>query len=89
MLGRFGIVIVMIAVLVCTGVLSESERFVPNIGMSVLPGVVIMIIAILFAAAADRIAGHMPEEKRQLGLLLIKLGAVILCGIGAIVVFSG
>lgn len=89
MFGRFGFIFILLIVLLCTGFVSGSETTGLNVDTSVIPGIVIMIAALILSAAAPKLVKKMPSENRQTAGLLIRLGSVALCGIGAIAVFCG
>jgi len=89
MFGRFGIVILLMIVLVCTGMISGSGSFTPNTDGNIIPGAIIIIVALVISLSAAKIVRKLPEEKRQTAANIIRLFSVFLCGIGAIVVFSG
>lgn len=89
MFGRLGIVIIVIAAFVCTGVLTDSENFALQMDMSFIPGLIIMAAAVVFACSAPAILRKLPEEKRQQAEVIIKLSSVVLCAAGALMVFCG
>lgn len=89
MFGRFGVIFILLIVLLCTGFVSGSETIGLNVDAMIIPGIVIMIAALILSAAAPKLTEKLPSEKQQAANMLIRLGSVILCGIGAIVVFCG
>ena len=89
MFGRFGVIFILLIVLLCTGYVSGSKTMELNVDAAVIPGIVIMIAALVLSAAAPKLTGKLPYEKQQAANMLIRLGSVFLCGIGAIVVFCG
>ena len=89
MFGRFGIVIIVAAALVCAGVFAGSEGFRPIPDMSFLPGVIVMIAALILSAAAPGLTSRLPDEKRQTADMLVRLCSVALCAVGALLVFCG
>ena len=89
MFGRYGAIFILIAVLVCTGMLSAADAFELNISGVSLAGSVIMLASVLAVVFSKRIAAAASPEKRKKVILILKLAAVFLCGIGAIVVFCG
>ena len=89
MFGKFGIVIIVMAALVCAGVLTGGEHFDLHVDASFVPGLIIMAAAVILTVASPRILQKLPEEKRQAAEIIIRLGSVILCAAGALAVFCG
>lgn len=89
MLGRYGFIVILVLVLAVTGVLTQDTALGFEMKAQYVPGLVLIAAAAVLIATAGRLTAGMPEEKRKNAESLVKLGALILAGIGAIVVFCG
>jgi len=87
--GRIVPVILLLAVLVCTGVISGIEGIGFRMEGKYVPGLILMILSIVCLVAGPKIAGKFSGEKRSAVNAIIRLASVIICGVGAIVVFCG
>lgn len=89
MFGRFGMLIVLVAVFACTGLWKGTKVLVPMMNKYTVLGVGIMVAAIVLSALSGKIAGKFREDMHDRAGAITRLSALVLCGIGAIVVFCG
>ena len=89
MRGKYGFWIILVIGLLGAGVFSGEGGSTSHWTGSTVFGLVIMLIAALTAAGADKVAEKLPFEDKQTAHIIVRLGAVVLCALGAIVVFCG
>ena len=89
MTGRIVPVILLLAVLACTGVMSGMEGIGFSLERSHIPGLLLMVLSVVCLIAGPKIAEKFPEEKRTAVWAIMRLLSVVVCGLGAIVVFCG
>lgn len=89
MRGKYGFWIILVIGLLGAGVFSGERGNVPHWTGNTVFGLVIMLIAALTAAGAEKVAEKLPFEDKRTAHIIVRLGAVVLCALGAIVVFCG
>ena len=77
---------VAVVALVSFGDIRLSRPKLSGLGIA---GIAIMALGAVMALAAGRLASRLPEEKRNAAVPVMKLTGVLVCGIGALMVFLG
>ena len=52
-----------------------------------VPGIVVMLLGLAMATLSPLIAGKLPEQRREQATVWLKLGGVLVCAVGAMIVF--
>lgn len=81
------VAVILAVVFLLAGVFENGFHFEPSWNRVNIPGIIVMLLALGLVIRARPIAQRAPEDHRESAALALKLGGVLLCGAGALIVF--
>ena len=81
------VAVILAVVFLLAGVFENGFHFEPSWNRVNIPGIIMMLLALGLVIRARPLAQRAPEDRRESAALALKLGGVLLCGAGALIVF--
>lgn len=81
------VAVILAVVFLLAGVFENGFHFELSWNRVNIPGIIMMLLALGLVIRAQPLAQRAPEDRRESAALALKLGGVLLCGAGALIVF--